>query len=117
MHSMAMTWHDISAKQIEREFGVRYKTTWRMCKQIRELMAEDDGPASGKVQIDETNSCGRMRTPQGERPRRTNTGRRTGVLLPSGGLTTNSPSLALSSAEVGCTDGRSGIDRESRSSL
>lgn len=32
----------ISAKQIERETGVTYKTAWRMCNKIRERLDEDN---------------------------------------------------------------------------
>jgi len=31
----------VSAKKIERDLGVTYKTAWRMCKQIRILMQQD----------------------------------------------------------------------------
>ena len=41
----------VSAKQLERELGVTYKTAWRMFNKIRnELMNQDgDGPLSGEV--------------------------------------------------------------------
>ena len=53
------TRHGVSAKEIERELGVTYKTAWRMCRMIREHMAEIDGedPLGGEgqhVEIDET---------------------------------------------------------------
>jgi transposase-like protein len=44
----------ISAKQLGREVGVTYKTAHRMLKQIRTLLAEDIGPLSGDVELDET---------------------------------------------------------------
>src|SRR5437588_3896571 len=45
----------ISAKQLEREIGVGYKTAWRMFNLIRNsLMAETPAPLKGKVEMDET---------------------------------------------------------------
>ncbi len=68
MYVMASTRCGISAKQIEREIGVTYKTAHRMMKKIRtELMGdEDDGPLKGDVEIDETSWGGK---PRGTRPR------------------------------------------------
>src|SRR5438105_1155441 len=49
---MSQTRCGISAKQIERELGVTYKTAWRMANRIRSLLG-DDTPLSGTVEIDE----------------------------------------------------------------
>lgn len=55
MFLMIKTRSGISAKQLERELGVCYKTAHRMFKQIRILMDETDGqPLKGIVEVDET---------------------------------------------------------------
>jgi len=52
----------VSAKQLERELGVTYKTAWRMFNEIRnKLMTQDEGPLSGEVEADETWIGGKMR--------------------------------------------------------
>jgi len=50
---MASTRVGVSAKQIQRETGVTYKTAWRMMKQVRKLMAEKI-KLSGQVEADES---------------------------------------------------------------
>ena len=61
MFLMSQTRCGISAKQLEREIGVTYKTAWRMLNKIRnQLMAQDDDPPlSGEVEIDETAGGGK----------------------------------------------------------
>jgi len=54
IYLMSSTRCGISAKQIERETGVTYKTAWRMFKQIRSLLGEDCGGMKGEVEADET---------------------------------------------------------------
>jgi transposase len=54
IHRMASTRCGISAKQIERETGVTYKTAWRMFKQIRTLLGEVNPIFTGQVEVDET---------------------------------------------------------------
>jgi transposase-like protein len=63
MYLMASTRCGISAKQLERELGVTYKTAWRMFNLIRnEVMADDtEGPLTGEVEVDETWHGGKMR--------------------------------------------------------
>jgi transposase len=51
---MSSTKTGISAKQLQRELGVTYKTAWRMFKEIRKLMAEDVNPLTGQVEVDES---------------------------------------------------------------
>lgn len=63
MFLMASTRCGISAKQLERELGVTYKTAWRMFNKIRnELMNdENDDQLSGDVEVDETSWGGKPR--------------------------------------------------------
>lgn len=69
IYLMAQTRGGISAKQLERELGVTYKTAWRMAKQIRTLLGEsleDMGNGGVAVEADETYIGGRRRgTPRG----------------------------------------------------
>lgn len=65
MFLMASTKTGISAKQLERELGVTYKTAWRMFTQIRKLMNENVNPLSGQVEVDETYIGGRKRGKRG----------------------------------------------------
>ena len=80
MYLMGSTRCGISAKQIQRETGVTYKTAWRMFRQIRKLMGEDlrlGGP--GGVEVDEAYFGGRRKNDAG-RLLRGNKGRNTTVL-------------------------------------
>jgi len=54
IYLMSTTRCGVSAKQIQREIGVTYKTAWRMFHQIRSLLQEDHEPASGEFEVDET---------------------------------------------------------------
>ena len=54
MYLMASTRTGISAKQLERELGVTYKTAWRMFTQIRKLLANEAQILFGEIEIDET---------------------------------------------------------------
>jgi transposase len=63
MWIMTSTRCGVSAKQLERELGVTYKTAWRMFNQIRNRLMEQDyqGPLGGEVEADETWIGGKMR--------------------------------------------------------
>jgi len=61
MYVMTSTRCGVSAKTIERDIGVGYKTAWRMCNLIRtHLMAQDDSrKLTGHVEADETGYGGK----------------------------------------------------------
>jgi transposase len=62
MYLMASTRCGISAKQIQRETGVTYKTAWRMFRQIRSLLSETDMQLEGEaVEMDETYFGGKVK--------------------------------------------------------
>lgn len=65
VYLMSSTRCGISAKQLEREIGVTYKTAHRMFKQIRTLLSDEgDGPLGGdgqEVEVDETFYGGKPR--------------------------------------------------------
>lgn len=62
IYLMSSTRCGISAKQLERELGVTYKTAWRMFNKIRTLMTQDgEPPFGGAVEVDETYIGGRRR--------------------------------------------------------
>ena len=70
IYLMASTRCGISAKQIQRETGVTYKTAWRMFRQIRSMLANDKAePIGGKgsrgVEVDETYVGGTRRVGRG----------------------------------------------------
>jgi transposase len=62
MYLMGSTRCGISAKQIQRETGVTYKTAWRMFKQIRLLLAEGLQLEGSTVEMDEMFHGGYRRT-------------------------------------------------------
>jgi transposase-like protein len=69
MYLMTSTRCGISAKQLERELGVTYKTAWRIAFLIRhELMAQNGDKFSGPVEADETYIGGRRRGTKRGRP-------------------------------------------------
>jgi len=65
MFQMGSTKCGISAKQIQRETGVTYKTAWRMFKQIRTLMSEEITLEGSSVEIDEMYHGGRRKSGTG----------------------------------------------------
>jgi transposase len=56
MYLMTSTRHGVAAKEVQRQTGVTYKCAWRMCQELRKLMAtaDDTGSLHGHVEVDET---------------------------------------------------------------
>lgn len=65
MYLMGSTRCGISAKQIQRETGVTYKTAWRMFRQIRTLMSEELQLEGEAVEMDETYMGGKRKYGRG----------------------------------------------------
>jgi transposase len=66
MYLMGSTGCGISAKQVQRETGVTYKTAWRMSKQIRSLLSDGDWQLEGRtVEVDEAYMDGRRKGHRG----------------------------------------------------
>lgn len=65
IYLMSATRCGISAKQIQRETGVTYKTAWRMFNKIRSLLQEDTPALTGEVEVDETYIGGRKHGKRG----------------------------------------------------
>jgi len=67
MYLLTASKNGVSAKELERQLGVTYKTAWRMAHELRKLMAnaDDHNPLSGHVEVDETYVGGRRRGSRG----------------------------------------------------
>ena len=64
MYLMTATRNGVSGKELQRQLGVTYKCAWRIGHQLRILMkaradAQNPGPLSGHVEVDETFIGGR----------------------------------------------------------
>src|SRR5712692_3424729 len=67
IYQMSSTRCGISAKQIQRETGVTYKTAWRMFRQIRTLLSEEGLQLEGSsVEMDEMYHGGKRRHEGGQ---------------------------------------------------
>jgi len=67
MYLMTSTRCGVSAKHLERELGVTYKTAWRMFSKIRNQLLVDDGVSPpGEADVDEESFGGQ---PRRRRPR------------------------------------------------
>lgn len=64
---MSQSKNGVAAKELERQLGVTYKCAWRMARQIRLLMTDDDGPLGDNeiVELDETYVGGKAKGKRG----------------------------------------------------
>lgn len=62
---MANTRCGISAKQLQRKTGVTYKTAWRMFKQVRSMLADNDILEGSSVEVDDAYFGGKRRGKRG----------------------------------------------------
>ena len=71
MYLMTSTRHGVAAKEIQRQTGVTYKCAWRICSELRKLMAtaDDTGSLHGHVEVDETFVGGVQKQQGPKRPR------------------------------------------------
>jgi transposase len=65
VHLMASSRCGISAKHLQREIGVTYKTAWRMFQQIRSMLNQEPEPLQGEVEVDETYVGGKRKGKRG----------------------------------------------------
>lgn len=62
---MSQSKNGVSAKEIERQVGVTYKTAWRVQRQIRKLMSSKKEKLQGTVEIDDTYIGGKHKGKRG----------------------------------------------------
>jgi transposase-like protein len=65
MFLMGATRCGISAKQLERELGVTYKTAWRIFSQVRSMLGDDVMSLLGQIEVDETYIGGKRKGKRG----------------------------------------------------
>ncbi len=77
VYQMSQSLNSVSAKQIERETGVTYKTAWRMCTLVRKMLDEGKDPMNGIVEMDESYYGGEEKNKHADKKTKNNQGRST----------------------------------------
>lgn len=62
LYLFSISKNGVAAKELQRHFGVTYKTAWRMNTKIRSLMYQDSEKLTGTVEADETYFGGKRRS-------------------------------------------------------
>lgn len=86
IYQMAQSLNSISAKQIQRETGVTYKTAWRMCTLVRQTLDEGSDPLTGEVEMDESYFGGEEKNKHKDKKTKGTQGRSTKTKKPVFGM-------------------------------